>query len=135
MAGQEDVRRLSCYHKDRISQLDGWLAFIGSDKPEDILWLIEKYPEFEAVYREVFCFRYQMEELVSMYSEALQVLDANTVKYMVERQQEEIAKQKNQIAQQEGKIAQQEDEIESLKKAQEHKDAEIARLQALLDKR
>lgn len=45
-----------------------------------------------------------------------------------ERQQEEIAKQKNQIAQQE-------DEIESLKKAQEHKDAEIARLQALLDKR
>ena len=59
-----------------------------------------------------------------------------------ERQQEEIAKQKNQIAQQEGKIAQQEgkiaqqeDEIESLKKAQEHKDAEIARLQALLDKR
>ena len=52
-----------------------------------------------------------------------------------ERQQEEIAKQKNQIAQQEGKIAQQKDEIESLKKAQEHKDAEIARLQALLDKR
>lgn len=52
-----------------------------------------------------------------------------------ERQQEEIAKQKNQIAQQEGKIAQQKDEIESLKKAQERKDAEIARLQALLDKR
>ena len=45
-----------------------------------------------------------------------------------ERQQEEIAKQKNQIAQQK-------DEIESLKKAQERKDAEIARLQALLDKR
>ena len=53
-----------------------------------------------------------------MYSEALSVLDANTVKYMVEKQQEEIAQQREKIVQQEGKIVQQE--------------AEIARLRALL---
>ena len=33
-----------------------------------------------------------------MYSEALSVLDANTVKYMVEQQQEEIARLKAQLA-------------------------------------
>ena len=59
-----------------------------------------------------------------MYSEALSVLDANTVKYMVE-QQEEIERQRG--------------EIDTLKKAQEQKDAmlacqeeEIARLKAQL---
>ena len=60
-----------------------------------------------------------------MYSEALSVLDANTVKYMVEQQQEEIERQRG--------------EIDTLKKAQEQKDAmlacqeeEIARLKAQL---
>ena len=106
-------------NKDRIDRLDGWLTFIGTDKPEDILWLIERYPEFEEIYREVFRFRYQMEELMHMYSEALSVLDANTVKYMVERQQEEIAQQKN--------------EIDKLKREREQQSAEIARLKALLE--
>ena len=40
-----------------------------------------------------------------MYSEALSVLDANTVKYMVEKQQEEIAQQREKIVQQEAEIA------------------------------
>lgn len=53
-----------------------------------------------------------------MYSEALSVLDANTVKYMVEKQQEEIAQQKN--------------EINQLKREREQQAAEIARLEALL---
>ena len=48
-----------------------------------------------------------------MYSEALSVLDANTVKYMVEQQQEEIERQRG--------------EIDTLKKAQEQKDAMLAR--------
>ena len=113
-----DIFWETVHNKDRIDRLDGWLTFIGTDKPEDILWLIERYPEFEEIYREVFCFRYQMEELMHMYSEALSVLDANTVKYMVDKQQEEIAQQREKIVQQEGKIVQQE--------------AEIARLRALL---
>ena len=54
-----------------------------------------------------------------MYSEALSVLDANTVKYMVERQQEEIAQQKN--------------EIDKLKREREQQSAEVARLKALLE--
>ena len=126
-------------NKDRIDRLDGWLTFIGTDKPEDILWLIERYPEFEEIYREVFHFRYQMEELMHMYSEALSVLDANTVKYMVERQQEEIAQQKGKIAEQEGEIAQQKgeiaqqkNEIDKLKKERDQQNTEIARLKALL---
>ena len=52
--------------------------------------MIEAYPEFTELYREVFDFRYHKKELVSMYSEALRILDQNTVELMVELQQEEI---------------------------------------------
>ena len=72
------------------SKLDAWLYFISSDTPEDIRKVIEAYPAFKELYREVFHFRYQMKELVSMFSEALQMLDADTVQYMIEIQQEEI---------------------------------------------
>ena len=71
-------------------------------------------------------------ELAEMYSEALSVLDANTVKYMVEQQQEEIERQR-------GELIQKKNEIDTLKKAQEQKDAmlacqeeEIVRLKAQL---
>ena len=76
--------------------------------------MIEAYPEFSEIYREVFRFRYQMKELMSMYSEALKILDANTVNLMVELQQQKIAEQSAQLA---------------------AKDAEIAELKALLEKK
>lgn len=68
--------------------------------------MIEAYPEFEELYRQVFQFRFQTKELISMFSEALAIMDANTVKYM-EEQQKEL----------------------------EEKDKEIQRLRALLEKR
>ena len=64
--------------------------FIASDQPRDIRQLIEAYPEFTELYREVFHFRYHKKELVSMFSEALRILDANTTQYMIEVQQAQI---------------------------------------------
>ena len=72
------------------NKLEAWLAFIASDRPEDILEVVRAFPEFRELYREVFAFRYQHRELISMYSEALRILDANTVQYMVEEQKKEI---------------------------------------------
>ena len=80
--------------------------------------MIEAYPEFSEIYREVFRFRYQMKELMSMYSEALKILDANTVNLMVELQQQKIAEQSAQIKEQGAQLA--------------AKDAQIAELKALL---
>ena len=63
-------------HHNISSKLDAWLMFIASDQPRDI--------------REVFHFRYHKKELVSMFSEALRILDANTTQYMIEVQQAQI---------------------------------------------
>ena len=77
-------------HHNISSKLDAWLMFIASDQPRDIREVIETYPEFQELYREVFHFRYHKKELVSMFSEALRILDANTTQYMIEVQQAQI---------------------------------------------
>ena len=67
------------------------LAFRSAfNQPRDIREVIETYPEFQELYREVFHFRYHKKELVSMFSEALRILDANTTQYMIEVQQAQI---------------------------------------------
>ncbi len=74
------------------NKLEAWLLFISSDSPDDILKVISAYPDFQELYREVFQFRYQKKELISMYSEALRILDANTIEYMVKQQKKELRK-------------------------------------------
>ncbi len=94
------------------NKLEAWLMFISSDSPEDIMSLIDAYPEFERLYKEVFEFRYQKRELISMYSEALRIMDANMVEYMVEQQKKELRKQEKEIQKQKDEIAKQNSEIQ-----------------------
>lgn len=72
------------------NKLDAWLYFLASDSPEDIRKVVEAYPEFEEMYREIFYFRYHVEELMSMFSESLRILDRNTVEYMIELKQAQV---------------------------------------------
>lgn len=83
-------------HHNISSKLDAWLYFIASDNPEDIRKVVEAYPEFEDIYRQVFQFRYCMEELMGMFSDALRIMDKNTVQYMIELQKEEIEQLKKE---------------------------------------
>ena len=96
-------------HQNISRKLDAWLLFIASDQPCDIREVTEAYPEFAELYREVFAFRYHKKELVSMYSEALRILDQNTVKLMVELQQEEIKALREKNLRQEEEMRRQEE--------------------------
>ena len=88
------------------SKLEAWLYFIASDKPEDIKKVIEAYPEFKEMYKEVFHFRYKKKELLGMYSKALQLLDLGTVEYMVEQQREELERNKIEMSENKKKLRQ-----------------------------
>ena len=82
---------------NKLSKLDAWLYFIGSDRLEDVEKVVETYPEFTELYRDVFRFRYQVKELIGMFSEILYELDKNTAKLMIEEQQQEIEEQRKLI--------------------------------------
>ncbi|MBQ2901214.1 MAG: PD-(D/E)XK nuclease family transposase [Agathobacter sp.] len=72
------------------SYLDAWFTFLSSDAPEDILKLIESYPEFKEYYHDIALFRKKPKELIAMYSEALIQMDKNTANYMIEEMQKEV---------------------------------------------
>lgn len=114
------------------NRLDAWLTVIASSDPERILDVVRVYPEFGELYRQVFRFRDDIKELMSMFSEALKILDTNTTKYMIEEQKEKLRKQEEEIRKQREEIKSQQEELLSAKAALAEKDSENQRLKALL---
>ena len=115
-----------------ISKLDAWLYFIASDKMEDIKKVCEAYPEFKELYQDVFKFRYQPKELVSMFSEALRLLDKATEQYMIddltrknEKQREELEAKDRVIEEQRRELERQKAEMERQKAEMEQQKAEM----------
>lgn len=51
---------------------------------------MEKYPEFQKMYREIYELCLNVEKVMEMFSKELQELDRNTVQYMIDEMQEEI---------------------------------------------
>jgi hypothetical protein len=70
--------------------LHAWLTFLSATNPRTILELIGKYPDFLPMYQEIAAFRTNPEELITMFSEALAIMDRNTERYMVEEAHKEI---------------------------------------------
>jgi hypothetical protein len=77
-------------NKPITSRIEAWLTFFSSEKPEDVLKLIEAYPEFKPMYEEVYALCENTEKVIEMFSEELYELDKNTVKFMMDEMQEEI---------------------------------------------
>jgi len=75
----------------QMGELEAWLYFISSDRPKDIRRVIESYPKFAEMYREIVRFRYHPKEVLGMFSEALRIMDENTVKYMIDEMRQEYA--------------------------------------------
>ena len=96
--------------------MDAWLMFLSSDTPDDILHLVETYPEFKEYYHDIAMFRKKPKELMSMYSEALLKLDNNTVNYMIEEMQKELAEKDNALAEKDNALARKDAEIAQLPK-------------------
>ncbi|HKM21097.1 MAG TPA: hypothetical protein VJZ01_03560, partial [Lachnospiraceae bacterium] len=55
------------------------------------------FPSFIPLYKDIFEFRQDIKEVLHMYSKALEEMDRNTIKYMIDLQKEEIEKQKEEL--------------------------------------
>ncbi len=75
--------------KEIDSMLHAWLTFFGSDSPADIVKLVNSYPEFLAYYKDITEFRRHPKELITMFSEALAIMDHNTELYMIDEMRKE----------------------------------------------
>ena len=91
-----DIYRKNQQNKNIKNRLNGWLTFLSSDAPEDIIALIEKYPDFKPMYAQVYEICQNIEQVMGMFSKELYELDRNTVRYMIDELQEENKRWKEQ---------------------------------------
>jgi hypothetical protein len=106
-----DIYKKNKYNNDIDERLEAWLEFFSTDSPEEILELIEKYPDFRCLYEEMFTLCSNVERMMEMWSEELLQLDKNTVQYMIDEMQEEIDTQKSQLEEQQNQLLEKDDRL------------------------
>ena len=126
---------LDTFHKfvQNIStELDAWLTFLGSDSPSDIVKLVNAYPEFKAYYKDLAEFRRHPKELMTMYSEALAIMDRNTELYMIDEMKATIDEMTGTIDEMTGTIDEMTGTIDEMTGTINKQAAEISELKAKL---
>ena len=145
-----DVFDKSYYSKDKkvINELNGWLALLSVDSTDRLNELVTDYPYLESVFVDMAGYLDKPAEVVNMFSEALKILDENTVHYMIEEMQKQIdedkeaiaekdsviAEKDSVIAEKDGVIAEKDSVIAEKDSAMAEKDSAIAEKTVLLDK-
>ena len=88
-----DVFRRFPYAKERSEQT-AWLSLLAMESIKDAEKLVQEYPWLEEIYKEIAMLRQNPEEVLNMFSEALRILDRNTIHYMIEELQKEVEEEK-----------------------------------------
>ena len=112
---------LDIFHRIRknkgiTGKLEAWLTFFSTDEPEEIVNLIETYPEFKMMYEEVYELCRNVECVMGIFSEELKELDRNTVQLMIDEMQDSLKQQKETIEQQKNMLVDKDNEIVQLRK-------------------
>ena len=110
-----DVFQKIVQNKGVRNKLEAWLMFLSTDEPEKMAELMEKYPEFQKMYREIYELCLNVEKVMEMFSKELQELDRNTVQYMIDEMQEEIDGLKADLQEKENVLSKKEAENNALR--------------------
>lgn len=116
------------------NKLQAWLTFFSSDEPADIISLINAYPEFNELYKEIAEFRQNPKELIQMYSEALAIADHNTIRLMIDDMQKELTSLTEQVTAKNIEINAKNNEIDAKNIEISKCNDEITRLKAEIEK-
>ena len=106
------------------NRLDAWLLFLCGDDPEDILAIVEKYPDFKAMYEQIYRICQNMENVMGIFSEELRIMDRNTVQFMVDDMSQKIEVQARQLEEQEQQITEQRQQLAEQREQHEQQLAE-----------
>ncbi len=85
-----DVFRKIPYSEIKKNEQAAWLFLLSMNSPEDAERLTQDFPWMESIFQEIASLRQRPEEVLSMWSEALPMLDENSLKYRVEELSEEL---------------------------------------------
>ena len=113
------------------NRLDARLAFLGSDDPEIIIDIIERYPDFKEMYQQVYDICRNIEEVMGMFSKELLEMDRNTVELMIDEMQDEIKQQKETIQEKDEVLQQKDSELQEMQQKIKELQEELERTKGL----
>ncbi len=111
-----DIFKKNLHNKGIHNKLDARLTFLCSDEPEDIITLIEVYPEFKPMYQHIYDMCRNVERVMGLFSEELKIMDRNTVRLMIDQMQEQLEQQNTQLKEKERKLQEKEHQNQELLK-------------------
>ncbi len=98
-----------------LNEQKAWLALLVTKDLKDAEQWIQAYPWLEEIYSEIAALRQKPEEVLNMWSEALYMLDENSLKYMVDELQDEVKKRDSVIAEKDAALAEKDSIIAQLR--------------------
>ena len=101
---------------DKNNRVTAWLSLLATRNVDDLTEILAVYPWLEAIYQDMASYLHKPEEVLTMFSDALKILDHNTVQYMIDEMQNTIDDQKAQLSDKDSLINNQAAEIAVLKK-------------------
>ena len=126
-----DVFRKIPYPESEKSEQRAWLSLLTTENLEDAEKLTQDYPWLEEIYQEIAMLRRKPEEVLGMWSDALRILDENSMKYYVEELEEKLLQVTKEKDEELLQVTKEKDE--ELLQVTKEKDAEIAALKKQLE--
>lgn len=130
-----DIFRRILHNKGIRSDLEAWLAFLCEDDPGMIMKLLERNPEFAAMYEQIYGICRNVEDVMGIFSEELAILDKNTERLMIDQLQDEVNQQKEQLNQQKEKLNQKDEQLSQKDEQLARQQEEIRRLKQQLEEK
>lgn len=118
--------------RDRLK----FLSLFVAETPQEIDKLVETFPDLESVRHDINEYLERPGEVLSMFSEALRILDRNTVELMVDRMKDEIVDlkaQNDELTEQIDGLQVQLQQKDELKEKNNELQEEVQRLKKLLE--
>ncbi len=110
-----DIFKKRQHNKDITGKLDAWLMFFCGEKPEEIVRLIEAYPQFKPMYEEAYEMCRNMEDIMGLFSKELRELDRNTVQLMIDEMQEKLEQKREELKHKSEELKHKSEELEHKK--------------------
>ena len=134
-----DVFSQNKYPMDKNNRVTAWLSLLATRNVDDLTEILAVYPWLEAIYQDMASYLHKPEEVLTMFSDALKILDHNTVQYMIDELQNTIDDQKaqlsdahSQLADKDSQLADKDSQLTDMHSQLADKDSQLADRDSLL---
>ena len=127
-----DVFNENKYPMDKNNRVTAWLSLLATRNVDDLTEILAVYPWLEAIYQDMASYLHKPEEVLTMFSDALKILDNNTVQYMIDEMQNTIDDQKAQLSDKDCQLTDMHSQLTDMHSQLADKDSQLADKDSLL---